>query len=118
MFLVYNSLLSSSKPSHNSYHITVIMKSLLLLLFSVALTRTQDEPVCMCRAFVNVEEGQLGVLDFPSNKASSCNAVFECCGFCGGEVYLNCSLCEGPWQFDGQISRQPLCCTAGTYSPC
>ncbi|KAK4312640.1 hypothetical protein Pmani_015981 [Petrolisthes manimaculis] len=134
------------------------MKSLLILLFVIALTRSQDEPECNCRGYIHVAEGELDVLDFPSNTASSCSAGFECAGFCGGEwtlltndgdlnhimldgitvgqhmctkaassgyneinsenVYLNWNLCDGPWYFDGQISRQPLCCTSGSYSPC
>ncbi|KAK3891133.1 hypothetical protein Pcinc_004926 [Petrolisthes cinctipes] len=64
------------------------MKSLLILLLAIALTRSQDEPECKCRSYVHVAEGELDVLDFPSNMASSCSAGFECAGFCGGEWTL------------------------------
>lgn len=77
----------------STYYQSPFSKGYYLLLFQVLLfnndiinNRGQDSPECKCRAYINVEEGQLDVLDFPSNTASSCTAGFECAGFCSGEV--------------------------------
>nr|XP_027237555.1 uncharacterized protein LOC113828745 isoform X1 [Penaeus vannamei]XP_027237573.1 uncharacterized protein LOC113828760 isoform X1 [Penaeus vannamei] len=82
----------------------------------------QNHP-CQNRCF---EEFELlsggGDLDFvTSTNATVGEVLCEAAGVAvdGEYVYAYSELCDGPWEWTGDVTQQPLCCSdAAEYVPC